>query len=353
MINLKGVNLIYHTVGTGGGMERYVVDLITGLSRIGLHVRVVCQRVNWTGEPLLGVEFVVLSPKTPWARLNTWWFEKHALHLCKAEWPVISISRVPGVDIAIVGGTHLGHIQDRGKKYLGLFNSMTAKRERKMYAGATKVVAHSGKVAQEIIKLYSVEPKKVTTLFPPVDVATFSLTARLERAKLRQQLGILDEDLLLLFPSNNHVLKGAALILEALKGWGPRIRLVVAGKSPLKAEGVINLGYRNDMAQLYAAADAVILASRYEAFGMVGPESVLCGTPVLFAEGVGAAEVLSEWACLRFKRTVPALRAALTAVMNRHVAGTLQIEDPANHIHYPYSVDQHLAALLTCLAPVQ
>jgi glycosyltransferase involved in cell wall biosynthesis len=85
----------------------------------------------------------------------------------------------------------------------------------------------------------------------------------------------------------------------------------VAGKTPLNAPNVINLGFRQDMPELYAAADAVILASHYEAFGLVGPEAILCGTPAIFSTTVGAAEVLSEQACLRFERTVPALREAL------------------------------------------
>jgi len=327
-------------------MERHVVDLITGFSRLGVRLRVICQTLDWPNDLPPQVEFVVKSPMSPWSRLNTWWFENHALRLCQPDWPVIAISRVPGADLAIVGGTHLGHLRDRGRKHLNWFNRKTAERESKMYARVKSIIAHSGKVAREIAELYEVDSNTIHTLYPPVDVTVFSLAARSKRSELRQQLGLSPDEFLLLFPSNNHALKGADLILDALNGWEPRIRLAVAGKSHLQAEGVINLGFRNDMEQLYAAADAVILASRYEAFGLVGPESVLCGTPVLFANGVGAAEVLSDRACIRFERTVPALRAALKEALNRKANGSLPLVDPASHIHYPYSVDLHLAALL-------
>ena len=37
------------------------------------------------------------------------------------------------------------------------------------------------------------------------------------------------------------------------------------------------------MSELYNAVDFTILASYYEAFGLVGVESILCGTKIIFA----------------------------------------------------------------------
>ena len=47
----SGINLIFHSVRPGGGMERYVLDLIAGLARRGMRVRVVTRRLNWPGLP--------------------------------------------------------------------------------------------------------------------------------------------------------------------------------------------------------------------------------------------------------------------------------------------------------------
>ncbi len=104
------------------------------------------------------------------------------------------------------------------------------------------------------------------------------------------------------------------------------------------------------MPALYGAADAVILASHYEAFGLVGPEAVLCGTPALFANTVGAAEILSEDACIRFERTVPSLRSALDDALKKFEKGALELHDPSNHIRYPYSPAQHFSAVFDLLA---
>lgn len=350
MNELAGINLVFHTIRPGGGMERYVLDLVSGLGRRNIRLRVITRKLAWPGVRPDGVEFVVLPDRTPFSRLNNYLFESRAYRAVQPGWSTIGISRVPGcADLAIVGGTHIGHLQDKGKICPGLFDRLIIRHEQALYRGAKHVVAHSERVRQEVVRHYGVAPDKTVTYYPPVDTTAFSLAARPGREVLRQQLGIKPNEFLLLFPSNNHALKGGDLILAALEGLEARIRLVVAGKAPLNHPGVINLGFRSDMPALYAAADAAILASKYEAFGLVGPEAILCGTPVLFANTVGAVEVLSETACLRFERTVESLRGALGEALTRFDTGNLALPNPDQHIRYPYSIDAHLDALLELL----
>ena len=328
------------------------MDLIAGLAGRGIPLRVITRRLDWPGVRPDGVEFVVLPDRTPFSRINNYRFESRAARFLKQGWPSIGISRVPGgIDLAIVGGTHIGHLQDKGKTQPGFFDRLTIVHEQALYSGACHVVAHSERVRQEIIQHYNIAPSKVLTLYPPIDTAAFSLAARTGREALRQKIGVEPHEFLLLFPSNNHALKGGDLILAALAGADARIKLAVAGKAELKHPNVINLGFCREMPALYGAADAAILASKYEAFGLVGPEAILCGTPVLFANTVGAIEVLSDTACLRFERTVDSLRAALSEALSCFDAGTLAINDPSQHILYPYSIDAHLDALIQKLKP--
>ena len=49
-----------------------------------------------------------------------------------------------------------------------------------------------------------------------------------------------------------------------------------------------DLGYRTDMPDVYRAVDCTVMASRFEPFGLVGVESVLCGTPLVGAAAWGA-----------------------------------------------------------------
>lgn len=350
MTHLPGLNLIFHSIEQGGGMERHVLDLIHYASERGLSVRAVTRRLNWPGTLPANVEFVAIPDRTPIARLNTMLFESRALAQCQPKWPTIGISRVPGVEMSIVGGTHKGHLLDRRRGYFGFFDRRTVTREQNMYRQAQVIVAHSAKVADEISLHYGIEPGKIVTLYPPVDTAVFSLAARSGRNAMRKTIGISPGEFMLLFPSNNHVLKGADLILEALQSYDTRVKLVVAGKKPLNAPNVLNLGFCQDMSTLYGAADAVILASHYEAFGLVGPEAVLCGTPALFANTVGASEVLSEDACIRFERTIPSLRSALDKAFRKFEEGQLNLGDPSNHIRYPYSPSQHFDVVFDLLA---
>lgn len=350
MTSLPGLNLIFHSIRPGGGMERHVLDLIRYASEQGLPVRAVTRHLDWPGNLPLHVEFVVILDRTPFARFNNLLFESRALKQCRPQWPTIGISRVPGVKMSIVGGTHKGHLLDRKREHIGFWDRGTITRERHMYQQAQVIIAHSAKVANEISHHYAIESSKITTLYPPVDTAVFSLAARGERDAMRKRIGVAPDQLLLLFPSNNHALKGADLILEALQNFDPRVKLVVAGKTPLNTPSAINLGFFQDMPALYGAADAVILASHYEAFGLVGPEAVLCGTPALFANTVGAAEILSEDACIRFERTVPSLRSALDKALKKFEEGTLELLDPGSHIHYPYSPSQHFSVVFDLLA---
>lgn len=351
MTPLPGFNLIFHSIRAGGGMERHVLDLIAYAAGQNMPCRVITRQLAWPGPHPQGVEFVVMPDRTPFSRLNNYIFESRALAQSRQGWPTVSISRAPGAALCIVGGTHLGHLLDRGKKRIGFFDRATIRRETALYQQARQIVSHSAKVAGEIVAHYGIAPNKIATLYPPVDTGQFCLAARASREQTRQAIGIRPDELMLLFPSNNHALKGADLILEALADSDPRLRLVVAGKTPLNAPKVINLGFRDDMPALYAAADAVILASHYEAFGLVGPEAILCGTPAIFSTTVGAAEVLSEQACLRFERNLPALRATLRDTLTRWEAGRLNLLDnPGQHIHYPYSLPQHFNVLFGLLA---
>ncbi|OHX12671.1 hypothetical protein BI347_03495 [Chromobacterium sphagni] len=346
----SGVNLVFHSIRPGGGMERYVMDVIAELCRRGISVRGIARKVDWHDAPQ-GAEFVVMRDRTPVSRLNNLLFERNALHACRPDWKTIGISRVPGaVDLAIVGGTHIGHLHDKGKRYPGLFDRLTIRHETQFYRKAKLIMPHSKRVAGEISQLYDIPVSKVAVHYPPVDTQKFSLAAREKREAIRQTLGIRSDQFMLLFPSNNHKLKGAELILQALQAFGGKVILVVAGKAPLQAPHVVNAGFCQDMPALYAAADATILASKYEAFGLVGPESILCGTPVLFANTIGAVEVLREPGCYVFGRSVDELMDCLQKVVNLREEGLPRSPEwVGQSLDYPYSIFMHVNNLLSLL----
>jgi len=349
--SISGVNIIYHSVGPGGGMERYVMDLIQGLLRKNIKVRVITRKLQWIGNIPNGLDFIVLNKfKALGSRIANLYFEEFSIREINALWPVISISRIPFIsDIAISGGTHKYHLLAKKKKLFSFYHWKTTRNERLQYKNAKKVIAHSQFIANEISTGYEIQNDKIETLYPPIDKHHFSLLARERRSEIRKNWGVSDQDFLLIFPSNDHIRKGADLILKALEKSDPRIRLVVAGRKAIVNDRVINLGFQSDMAGVYAAGDAAILASVYEPFGLVGPESILCGTPAILADTIGSTEVLAEPACYKFPRSVDGLIQMFDRVLKLHDAGKLSLTDPKQYLNYDSDLDNHIDHLLNRL----
>ncbi|MCR5183307.1 MAG: glycosyltransferase family 4 protein [Opitutales bacterium] len=349
---VEGVNFIFHTIARAGGMERAVTDMICGFARKGLKVRGIAMRTDISVFPQElrdKIELVRVPARFPlclfqrWANLD---FENRAGAFCQKGWPVFSASRVTSpVDVAISGGSHWAHLQKKGRRPSFVDKKVIA-HEREFYARAGVCVAHSQLTREEILEL-GVPAQKVVCLFPPVDVRKFNLGARENRERERAAWGVPADKCVLLFPSNNHSIKGADLILGALDAIDdPALLLAVASRRPIEHPRVLNLGFRTDVENCYAAADATILASRYEAFGLVAVESILCGTPALLSEYCGAKDALRAPGCFVFPRTPEGVKAAILSARERWRAGTLAVAEPQASIAYPYSLDRHIDALL-------
>lgn len=105
--------------------------------------------------------------------------------------------------------------------------------------------------------------------------------------------------------------KGHHLLLDASRQWRdlkPRPLVVIAGDGPeapelrarVDAEGlpVRLLGYRGDVPELLAAADAVVIASRWEARSLVAQEALRAGVPLVATAVGGLPELVGDAAVL-------------------------------------------------------
>lgn len=356
MATVGGINFIFHTIARAGGMERAVVDMICGFARAGIPVRGIAMRTDISVFPenlREKIELIRVPARFPFSisqRFANWDFENRASAFCRQGWKTVSASRVPAaVDMSISGGTHLAHLQKKGKRHLSLTDKLVISHERALYAGAKICVAHSKMVRDEMIAL-GVPAGKVVCLFPPADTQKFNLEARKNRDETRKSWGISSEKFVLLFPSNNHFLKGAGLILAALDEINdPNIVLAVASRREIDHPRAVNIGFHSDIENCYAAADATILASEYEAFGLVAVESILCGTPALLSDRCGATDALTEPGCFAFPRTQSGVREAILSAREKFRAGTLALAEPEASIKYPFSLEKHIDALLGLL----
>ncbi|MEB3195608.1 MAG: glycosyltransferase family 4 protein [Candidatus Sericytochromatia bacterium] len=285
-----------------GGIERVTVDMAHAYARLGHRVTVYA--TSWDPRYAERFHFVRLhAPHRP-AWLRT------------AFLPLSASARLARHDIIHVQGTsawqgdlltfHSVHaawceqsIQSDGAlsvhglaKRLHPFHRLTIameKRQVKTWQGLLH--ACSGEVAEELAHHYQAPSGRVfaqpwgvdTTLFRPDPEA---------RARQRRAWGVPEDTPVLLLAANEFARKGLATILEALPAVQPHQPwLLVAGRDDpepyrarIQALGLdARVRFLGSVAPetLYPAADAFVMPSSYEGWGLVVAEALACGVPVL------------------------------------------------------------------------
>lgn len=338
--------------GAGGGLERYALDITAAIAaRSPRPVAVYARKfdaVEAGGKTIEAHRVNVSLLPGKWRdhvfswRLQT--LKRHSDIL-------IGCNRVRGADLAICGGTHRGYLAARGKAP-GLADRWQIRLESDQYAGAGTVVAHSALMRNELMSLYGVTGERIALLYPPVDTRRFTPVDASERQALRRWHGFADDEVVFLFPSSGHVRKGLDLLARHVAALHAEsklpITLAVAGRPVGRTlSRVREMGYVRDIESLYRAADYTILASDYEPFGLVGVESVLCGTPLVFADNIACLEVIAPQAVLPFSRTDDdSVAAALREAVRRARAGQARIDAPLNLLRYDPDVGRHAEALM-------
>lgn len=134
------------------------------------------------------------------------------------------------------------------------------------------------------------------------------------RPAVRAALGVGERDFLLLHVGRFHRQKGQDVLLEAVAALGAGfsdLRVVLVGDGPDRsaardlacrlgvADRVRFAGPTAEPEQLYAAADAFVFPSRYEAFGMALLEAMAAGLPTAVSEVGGITELTTPRTSLR------------------------------------------------------
>lgn len=268
----------------------------------------------------------------------------------------LSLARLRVKDAVICGGTHRGYLAHT-RKIPGPFDWLQVWMETAAYRAARVIVSHSDLCTRELRERYGVPAQTIVTLYPPVDQRFEAKGGKESVAVLRRRLGLPLDRVVFLFPSMGHRRKGLQIIRRALEGLPEPVLLAVAGKPPgiRRGAAVQALGYIEDMAAAYRAADFTVLGSSYEPFGLVGPESVRCGTRLIFEQEIGCLEALAPEAAFTFSTQDPdSLRQALSEAVAMARLGLHRLEDPKRFFRYDASPKAHARALLASLGePVE
>jgi len=179
---------------------------------------------------------------------------------------------------------------------------ITSALERRLYGRAhnCQVIAISHRVARDVAGLYGCRAP-MRTIYHGVDLDVFSpQTRRRYRCEVRQKLGIAEDETAFLFVGN--LRKGARQCIQALARLKIGTLLVVSPSHNDALREIAErsncgnrvkwLGFAQQVERYYAAADALLLPTPHDAFGLVVTEAMACGLPVIVSREAGASELI-------------------------------------------------------------
>ncbi len=175
---------------------------------------------------------------------------------------------------------------------------------RRQYANPrTRFLAVSSKVARDIHKFHGIAPHRIDTVFNGVDTNYFCPeTCAALRSQVRAELQIAQDELTILSVAHNHLLKGIPTLVDVLRRPAARSRnlhlLIVGGhrqtprRKQLNGNRMTFTGACEQVERYYAAADAFILPTYYDACSLTVLEAMACGLPVITTRCNGASDLL-------------------------------------------------------------
>lgn len=169
-------------------------------------------------------------------------------------------------------------------------------RQIRRYSSLSKhvsaVLAVSDTVREHCIGVERIAPEKVVTVPNGIDVARYAPLAGAARARVRQDLGVGPEELLLLFVGRFDEQKAPEAfprLVWELRSRGWPVRGFMCGGGGLRDSldsqvsngpfGVTILGYRNDVPELLGACDLFVSVSRNEGLPLNVMEAMAAGAP--------------------------------------------------------------------------
>ena len=330
-----------------GGMNVYVHELTRFLGQIGIHAdvftrsqdehvphvlhdlgygnRVVHIRagpeiplpkqelVSYVPDFILGIQEFVLAKNIQYDMINShYWMSGLAALELKKLWkiPVIHMFHT------------LGLMKNRVAQYdYEIEGEYRIQGEKQVISEADRIIASTLAELAQLQWLYQADIRKIVVLPPGVDLNRF-YPIPVDEAKEYIHIPICGK--MLLFVGRIETLKGLEVLLEAIylirlqKLIDPSsFCLVIIGGDPdassetmsnemLRLYDQIDQWQLHDMIAMlgkrsqdslpyyYSAAEAVVLPSHYESFGMVALEAMACGTPVVASQVGGLAFLVQD-----------------------------------------------------------
>jgi glycosyltransferase involved in cell wall biosynthesis len=314
----RGLTFVAHHIGGPGGMERHTEQLLGRLVDGGRPVTVIARKCQLEPRPGLRIRRVP-APRRPFVLLYPTFFALGSLIAARHREPLLHTTGAligNRADISTVHYCHraaLSRIEGSRAGGSGLLHKlnqtfggpMSRFGERWCYRpGRTALLcAVSDGVRRELESEFPAMADLVDVIPNGVDTSVFR-PDEVVRTTKREELGIGPASLLALFVGGDWERKGLPEAIAALEH-APEWTLVVAGDGDrgrmrdlahaANADArLLLLGPVEDMPALYAAADAFVFPTSYEAFPLVVLEAAASGVPLLVTQVNGAEEVIED-----------------------------------------------------------
>jgi glycosyltransferase involved in cell wall biosynthesis len=312
------VTIVANDVGGIGGMERQLEKLITGLLDAGGNVTVISrtlrvrphQRLRWVR---------VKGPKRPFSVAYPWFWLAASVASARTRRGILHSTGAiiaNEVDVTTVHYCHLG-VRQGGRimrrqrasaayavnAWLAACMSEAGERWSYRRGRVRRLVPVSDGVARELRVCFPTIGNRIEMIPNGVDLDEFRPDP-VGRGAKRAALGLDDNALVAVFVGGDWERKGLEHAIVAL-GRQPDWHLIVAGTGDTDeyltkadsagcASRVHFVGAVSDVSSYFAAGDAFVLPTRYEAAPLVVYEAAACGLPLLVTRVNGVEDILQE-----------------------------------------------------------
>jgi len=201
--------------------------------------------------------------------------------------------------------------------------------ERSRVASYRRLIAVSRALRQELIDQYEIPGDRITVVPNGINEDFFEPG---DGPAIRKELGIKDDEILLLYLGRLSARKGLGMLLDAfrdLNSENKKIKLVIAGvgdygprissfiKDNCLEKDIIYIGNipGHKIRSYYACCDIFVLPSLYETFGIVLLEAMSQGKPVVATRIGGIPDVVGEDGII-VEPNVLAIKAGILRLVN-------------------------------------
>lgn len=310
MKNSKTKILYFITGLKTGGAEMVLYNLIKGLNKDKFEPIVVSIiPIGEIGEKIQSLGIKVLSLNARF-RYNPLIILKLALIFHKAKPKILhshlfhadflgrvigKIYKVP-VIISTIHSTYLGGFW--ANKLLQITNNLT-----------DVVTVVSQKIGAEMINLKAVSSDKLRVIYNGIDLNVFFRQNEERKNKIRKDIGIQENEKVLISVGRLAKEKGYLYLIEAIKilkeeGFDIKLLIIGEGGERHKLErkikeldlenNILLLGKKENIADYLSTFDVFILPSLWEGFSVVILEAMACELPIIATSVGGVPEIVQD-----------------------------------------------------------